>query len=179
VGQSTTLVRAPLAVMIAVAVAVAGCSGSSDPQDPCAIAPVTAGGSAEVGRGDPFVSVADGEDFELELGVQGLWMFVLSARVRDVDVGDGNLGRIDVVAYDQTDAVVSLDVGCRARDWVSTGDGGWELASVYQLALYPGLETMLDGAMVRIELQVGDRDGTYAVDERTVVVRIPAAVTPR
>ena len=144
------------------------------PSDPCVAQPVVAGGVAQVGRGSTFLPVSDGEEFAVELGLQGLYMFVVNARVRDMAVGTENVGgAVWFQARDQAGTILSLDVGCRAREFDLTSDGSFDLASPYFLALFPEFTGVLDGAAVTIRVEVRDRDGLQATDERTVIARLP------
>ena len=155
---------------------VAACSSDMEPPvaDPCAVKPVVAGGTAELGLGSAFMPVSDGQDVEVQLGIQGLWMFVVNARARDMDVGSGDReGVVDLTALDQNGAQVSLAVGCRVREFAQTNDGHLELTSAFLLPLLPSVTPVLDGAAITIHLEIRDDEGHRATDERSVVAHLP------
>ncbi len=128
----------------------------------------------ELGLGMDFVPVVDGQDAQVQLGIQGLYMFVVSARVHDMDVGAEDLrGTIHFQALDQTAQAISLETGCRVRDFVDAGDGTSVLQSSFFLPLLPAATPTLDGAMLTIRVEVGDHEGRHAIDERTVIARMP------
>jgi hypothetical protein len=143
--------------------------------DPCAVKPVVAGGSAELGLGSDFAPVVAGQDVELQLGTQGLWMFVVNARARDMDVGSGDReGVIDVAALDQSGEQISLELGCRVREFAETAGGDLQLTSPYFLPLLPTAAPGSEGAKVTIRLDIRDGEGRRATDERSVVAHLPA-----
>ena len=151
----------------------ASCSSENGaPMDPCAMKPVIAGGSAELGLGSSFMPVVAGQNVDLQLGAQGLWMFIVNGRARDMAVGSGDReGVVDVAVFDKTGQTISLDLGCRRREFAETADGYLEFASPFLLPLNPS--AMVDGATVTIHLQVRDTEGRQAIDERAVVAHVP------
>lgn len=157
----------------------ASCSSgaTSTMEDPCALKPVIAGGSVELGLGNIFMPVVAGQNVELQLGAQGLWMFILNGRARDMDVGSGDReGVIDAAVFDQNGETISLALGCRRREFAETADGYLEFTSPFQLPLNPNV--MVDGATVTIHLQVRDTEGRQATDERAVVAHVPVIQNP-
>jgi len=158
---------------------IAGCADDANhpapPVDPCAVEPSLAGGAAEVGLGSDFTPLVEGQDVHVELGIQGLYMFVVNVRVQDMDVSsDGRPGVIYLGAFDQSGQAISLETGCRVREFGDTGGGHQQLSSPYFLPLIPDFTSVLEGAMVTIRLDVRDLDGHQAKDERTVVTHLPA-----
>lgn len=156
---------------------VCGCSESPPTPpgsvEPCNVAASGVAGDVEVGRSRPYASITDGEDFPLELGPQGLYMFVVTTRVRDIAVSDEERGAVDMFATHPDGAVMSLDGGCRNRTFVAADDGSWEQASPYHVALRPEFNSMLDGLDVTIHVTIRDREGREASAERTVIARMP------
>lgn len=171
----------PLRRLIAlwILAACGGGSGGADagpPLDPCTLTSEVPGGTCEVGLGTAFAPVASGQDVALELGSQGLWMFLVSGRVPAGNVGAGELVGVSAVArLESTGEVASLEFGCRARVLAAApGDAGaLDLESPYLLPMRPELTSVLEGARVTLILDVRDPDGTAARDTRTVVAHIP------
>lgn len=144
------------------------------PDDPCALKPVVAGGSAELGLGSSFAPVVAGQDVELQLGTQGLWMFIINARARDMDIGSGGReGVIDVAALDENGQQISLAIGCRVREFAETSGGDLQLTSPYFLPLLPTTTPGAAGLKVTIRLDLRDGEGRRATDERAVVAHVP------
>jgi hypothetical protein len=177
--------RLPLCLALCL---VAGCPSNTTPDDgdddPCAHKPVVPGGSVELGRGvgAAFMPLVDGQDLTLEIGTQTFLMFVLTARVHDMEVGSGGeQGIVDFAAFDQTGAQVSTDFGCRLKEFVpSTAAGSVDgaamvFASPFGLALPPDYasHTQLEGARMTLQVEVRDRAGRQAIDRRTVVAHRP------
>ena len=150
--------------------ALLGCTGAPEESDPCAVAPTTDEGTAELGLGTTFTAVTDGQVVQLEPGVQGLWMFVGSARVHGLDVGDGE--RRAAVEFRATSGgqTVSLETGCRAREFVST-DAGATLRKPYFVPFDP--QFAVNGATVELVVEVRDHLGSATTDQRTVVAKLP------
>ncbi|HEX2690573.1 MAG TPA: hypothetical protein VHN14_28350 [Kofleriaceae bacterium] len=141
-------------------------------EDPCAVKPVLAGGTAELGVGQSFMPVVTGQDVYLQLGAQGLWMFVLTGRVRDMNVGSGDHeGIIDAAVFDKNGQEISLGLGCRLREFAETDDGSLQFTSPFLTPLIPSI--MVDGTTVMLRLQVRDTEGRQATDERAIVARVP------
>ena len=153
----------------------------SPPDDPCAPKPVVPGGSAEVGLGSDFTPIMDGEDTDVVLGGQGLWMFVANARTCDLNVGDGDHEGVVVFSVlDETGQAVSIDEVCRVRAFAERAGGGCPgganyryLSSIYQTPLLPDFSPRLEGARVTIQLEVRDLDGRRATSAHTVVAHFP------
>jgi hypothetical protein len=156
--------------------ATACSSDPSAPVDPCADLPVVAGGSVELGLGTTFMSIADHQDVDLQLGSQGLLMFVVNGRVRGMVLGAGDLqGGIDAAALDQSHAVVSVATGCRSREFVDTAGGTLDLTVPYLLPMPPSLTATLEGAPITIRIEIRDTAGHRATDERTIIAHLPPA----
>ena len=150
----------------------AACS-SAAPDQPCDDRPIVAGGAVELGLGDTFTEVRNGQDVDLVLGSQGLWMFVINARVADMDSGAGEIGvLVDAVDVNGARATL-LDRGCRARKLEDTGNGVAQLTTGSLMPLDPNAVAMVDGPTFTIRIEVRDVDGRRATDERTVVAHTP------
>jgi hypothetical protein len=151
----------------------AACTSSE--VDPCA---ATAGhafvadGSAELGTGTEFTPVMDGQRADVVLGTQGLRMFVLNVRVRDLDVGPGQDGGITASARDQDGVTASMDYGCRTRSFEQHADGWLYATSAYFLPLTLDALAWIDGATVALQVHVRDGLGHEATDTRTVVAHL-------
>jgi hypothetical protein len=150
----------------------AACS-SGAPGKPCDDHPVVPGGAVELGLGDTFTPVRDGQDVELILGSQGLWMFVINARVQDMDASAGDIGVLADVVDGNGDRASLLDRGCRARQFEDDGSGALRLATGSLLPLDPNAVMAPDGATFTIRIEVRDADGRRATDERTVIAHTP------
>lgn len=178
--------RRSIACSIALSIALsilAACGGGSGgavdagpPLDPCTLTSEVPGGACEVGLGTAFTPIASGQSVALELGSQGLWMFLVSGRVPASNVRAGDLVGVSAVArLESTGELASLEFGCRARVLAEApGDAGaLDLESPYLLPMRPELASSLEGARVTLILDVRDPDGTAARDMRTVVAHIP------
>jgi hypothetical protein len=142
--------------------------------DPCENVPAAPSGTVEVGLGTDFTSVAQGEDVQMQLGPQGLWMFIVNARTQNLDVGTGNQqGMVDVQALAQDGTELDISPAIRARDFTAVGTNCKELAEIYTLPLDPTIDSDPDGQMISIQFAVSDHDGHMATDERTVVAHLP------
>lgn len=154
------------------------CACSDPPEDTnlCDVVRSESAGTVEVGvtlTGNQFASIAEREDVYVELGLQGLYMFVANVRVHDMRIGEGKLGAIEVNAFAETaETELSLAVGCREREFTDGAEGA-QLASPFWVALRPEIYDVLDGLVVRLRATVRDLDGLEAIDERTVVARLP------
>jgi hypothetical protein len=145
--------------------------------DECAEKPVIPGGTVELGLGTDFAVVKDGQDVTLQFGTQTLMMFVLNARVHDMNIVPGESeGVVTFTAVGPDGATVSLDTSCRVRDFVAAPTSGAQLDSPYLLPLTPASADGLEGARVTLRLEVRDMDGRRATDERTVVAHLPPSI---
>lgn len=154
---------------------VASCSSDPDPStmDVCEVKPLVAGGSVELGLGNPFTPVVNGQTVDLQFGAQGLWMFVVTARAHDMDVGAGDReGVIEAAVFDQDGNLLSLGLGCRLREFAETGDGFSQVTSPYLVPLVP-TTNLPDGIMVKVHLELRDNQGRRATDERLVITHVP------
>lgn len=153
----------------------AACTSDESPvsNNPCDDHPVIAGGSVELGVGDTFTPITDGQDVDLVFGAQGLWMFVVNARVQGMDATAGDMGLfVDAVDVHGNRASL-LDRGCRARMFEDNGSGMLQLTTGSLMPLDPNAVPTLEGATLTIRIEVRDVDGRRAIDERTVVARVP------
>lgn len=129
-------------------------------------------GSVFVGLGNSFAPIVEGEQVTVQLGAQGLWMFVGAARVRDMEVGSDEQRaavQFDAIANGRT---VSLDVGCRAREFAVVGSD-LEMVTPFFVALNPDFTPELDGANVTLVVNVRDYAGRSATDQRSIIARLP------
>ena len=159
---------------------VAACGGGDGggddgmPLDPCSLASVVPGGSSELGLGDTFAPLVEGQTVTLELGLQGLWMFLVNARVPEGSFHAGDLAGVTAVAkLEATGEVASLEVSCRSRMLVPAGDGYLQLENPYLLPIRPELTPQLEGARATLTLDVRDPDGNVARDARGLVMHLP------
>jgi len=166
-------------MLFAVALSAGVCAGCSDPGDETKICDVSVrgeGGVAEVGlagTNDVFTPITEGQEIQVELGLQGLYMFVMNTRVRGMRIGPEEQGAISIHARADTgDVVFSLEVGCREREFVD-GPEGAVLASPFWVAIDPSYYSTFDGTPVRLQTIVRDADGIEAMDERRVIARMP------
>jgi hypothetical protein len=141
--------------------------------DECEPRPVKPGGRTEVGLGTEFAPITDGQDVTLVEGFRRLWTLTVNARVSEMDVGSNdNEGIVNFTAW-QGEQQVSLDVGCRVREFESAGRGAFQLSSDYILSMHPDYDDILDGAQLTLRVDVRDRHGRQAASERTVVAHLP------
>jgi hypothetical protein len=141
--------------------------------DECDPRPVKPGGRTEVGLGTEFAPITDGQDVTLVEGFRRLWTLTVNARVTDMDVGSDDREGIVTFAAFAGDQQVSLDVGCRVREFEATGRGAFQLSSDYILSMHPDFTPILDGAMLTLRVDVHDRHGRRAASERTVITHLP------
>lgn len=156
--------------------AAAGCVDEGPPPlgvDECEPRPFTPGGRTEVGLGSEFAPIIDGQDVTLHEGYRRFLMLTVNARVTDMDVGDGDREGVVNFAAFQGEQQVSLEVGCRVREFEADGRGRMQLASNYNLTMHPDFTPILEGATLTLRLDVLDRHGRHATSERTVVSHLP------
>ena len=129
-------------------------------------------GLVEVGLGDPFQAIVEGQDAALQLGAQGLWMFIANAQVRDMDVGTGaRRAAVDFTAR-LNGTTISIPAGCRDREFAMS-DGQLYMVTPFIVALDPSFTGQLAGATVTLTANIRDREGRNAAAESTVVARFP------
>lgn len=151
----------------------AGCADDPAPMstvdlcDAAPVVPAVPGGAIELGLGFDFAPVASGQDVEVALGSQGLWMFVVNARAR----GFGDEVAVRVTAKID-DAQIDGDFGCRTRGLVAAADGS-VLDEPYFLALKPDATSMIEGARVALHFEARDAAGHQAIDDRAVIAHFP------
>lgn len=164
-------------------VAACGGEGASDdapdapPPDPCELTAVVPGGTCELGLGYMFSPLAADQDVTFELGSQGLWMFIVNARVPEGAAGRvGELVGVTAAAkLEATGEATSLAVSCRPRVLAPAGAGYLQLESPYLLPMQPDLTPKIDNARITLTLDVRDASGNVARDVRTVITHLPAA----
>ena len=145
--------------------------------DPCAIRPQISGGIAEMGFGTLdditlFTPAIDGADFTVQPGVQYLMIGVLNVRTRDMTLGTGDRGgQVEFAGYDSSGQMVSLDDGCRVRDFAATDDGYVQLTSPFALPFTGAAASALNNYTITVHVDVRDPEGRWAWDERTFVFR--------
>jgi hypothetical protein len=143
-------------------------------EDVCTVAQRSSSGSVEIGHGKTdYVAVVEGETFELELGLQGLWMFVVSARATGMDIGDGGTAAIWYNAIGPAGEAMSLDTGCREREFAVTAAGALELTDPYLVAILPDYSALLSGGNITLEVIVRDAAGQEATSRSHVVAKLP------
>jgi hypothetical protein len=150
--------------------AVMGCSSPAAPADPCTTAAAMPAGTVELGLGSAFESITDNETVDLQLGGQGLWMFVINLRTSGLDVLSADGGVYATTAEGSN--IVSLFPGCHPERF-DAGSGFDELSSAYLLPFDPTLEDAPDGKTFTITAEVVDVDGHQATDSHTVVAHQP------
>ena len=120
-----------------------------------------------------FTPITEGQDVPLQLGGQGLEMFVVNARARGMDLGSGDReGVVRFAAIDHNGQTISLEEICRVRAFMDLGDGSQQLASAYLMPLDPAAMG-LDSASITLRVEVRDRLGHRATDTRLIVARLP------
>jgi hypothetical protein len=153
-----------------------GCAADEPPPfevDECEPRPLAPGGRTEVGLGSDFAPIVDGQDVTLVEGYRRLWTLTVNARVADMDVGsDDREGIVYFAAY-QGEREVSLNVGCRVREFEDAGRGQFQLSSDYILSMHPDYTPILEGAILTLRVDVHDRHGRQATSERTVITHLP------
>jgi hypothetical protein len=133
-----------------------------------------AGGSAEIGLGADDVAVVENQDLAVELGPQGLYMFVVNARVQDLDVGAApRVGGVEFGANDATGQPMTTTPGCRELEFAPTGGGFAQLTAPYYLPFERAVTPVLEGAHVTIQLAVRDPTGRQATAQVDVVAHLP------
>jgi hypothetical protein len=137
--------------------------------------PVIPGGTVELQLSADLSPIIDGQGVQLQLGLQNFYMFVLSVRVGDMDMGSGT-GVVDVVALNQDGSQASLTTGCRVREFTPLDNDELQLSTPYALALQPSATAQLEGARMTIRFSVRDFDGRQVTAERAVVAHLPAQV---
>jgi hypothetical protein len=149
----------------------AACGTTADPPlDLCKVALASSSGSIELGHGaGDYTPVVEGETFPVVLGPQGLWMFVMSARVSGMDIADGETAAVWYTALAPSGDAISLDTGCRERGFADAGDGTMQMTDAYFLAVYPEFSGLLAGGMVTLQASVRDVSGHEAMSMATVV----------
>ena len=171
--------------VIAITIAAAACTnpkGESDAAvNPCADIPLVAGGSVELGlgaaQGGVFQPITDHEDLNVQLGSQGLWMFVMNARRSDMSVGAGELeGVVYYSLLDQSGGTMSIQTGCRVLEFAPLDGAYLGLRTGYALPFSLDYNSTLEGTIVTIHLELRDHEGHRAVDDRTVVAHLPMAL---
>lgn len=158
---------------------VAACSSpstdSSKDMDVCAATAgqaVVAGGTAELGTGNAFTAIPTGGTVDVVAGSQGLHMFVINMRVRDLDVSLDKGAAVTVSVHDQNGVSLAMDFGCRARFFEPNADGWLYADQPYNQPLTLDALARIDGTMVTLQIDVRDDQGHEATDMRTVVAHV-------
>jgi hypothetical protein len=155
---------------------VAACAAEQPkPTDPCVDKPVVAGGSVEFGRADgAFKPIIDGEHLTLQPAIQHLYMFVVSARTHDLDVGTGDLqGLVEFAARDPKGEIISLQTGCRVLDFMPVAGGYLEFANPFGVPFAPAVAKQIDGTTITIEVVIRDHEGRRATTAHSIVAHMP------
>ena len=155
------------ALLLASSVAVVGCEPGPGPAGE-AIAELGAGAT-------DFLSLADGEELVIDSGLQGGYHFVVHARARGIDPGNATLPgmpenpRTLFAAYREDGTQLSFDMPphrlgyqATADDWLALGAG-----RILQLDITDPAE--IDGESIVLVLDIEDRVGRLAQDERTII----------
>jgi hypothetical protein len=166
-------VRTCIALLGCLGVVACGGSASTD-DDVCTVGQRDTMGFVEIGHGkSDYVAVTEGETFELELGLQGLWMFIVSARTSGMDIGDGDTGAIWYTARGPSGEAISLETGCREREFAVSEDGSLEMTDPYFVAILPEHTGLLSGGNITLEVIVRDAAGHEATNVSHVVAKLP------
>jgi hypothetical protein len=169
--------RACLAAAVSLAVAACGTNTTGDDisDDACDVGLAGSAGAVEVGKGgaDAFLPLANGDPFQVVLGPQGLWMFVLGARVDGMDIGDGDTAAAWFAATGPNGEAMSLEFGCSERNFEAGADGSIAMSTGFPLAIFPDYTSILAGGNVTLSITVRDRSGHEAVTQTTVVASMP------
>lgn len=161
--------------VLTVVILAAACGATSPPEDVCTVPLGGSIGSVEIGHGlGEYTPVVEGETFPVELGVQGLWMFVVSARATGMDISDGETAAVWYTASGPTGEVISVEMGCRARAFESAGEGSFEMTHAYFVPILPSYTSVLGGGTVTLQAIVRDASG----HETTASVSVIAALPP-
>jgi hypothetical protein len=165
--------RIRLAAAGALLVGACGTTDTNEDVKACDIALGSSSGAVEIGHGGAtdFLPVTSGETFPVIKGAQGLWMFVVGARVNDMDIDAGDTAAAWFHAFDPTGQEISLDFNCSERNF-EAGDGGVLMKTAFPLAIFPAYTEILSGGNVTLQITVRDRSGQEAMAEVTVVAQI-------
>lgn len=168
--------RACLAVAVSLAVAACGTNTTGDDtsDDACDVALAGSAGAVAVGKGGAgdFTDLANGDPFQVVMGPQGLWMFVVGTKIDGMDIGDGDTAAAWFAAVGPGGEAMSLDFGCSERNF-EAADGTIEMSTGFPLAIFPDYTSLLAGGNVTLKVTVRDRSGHEAVGETTVVSSMP------
>ena len=111
---------------------------------------------------DSFTALADGDELNIELGFQGLWMVVLAFRTRDIFDGD-----VTIITQIGVDDIVQGELGL-AKQKLHPGGSG--LDYYYNLFLVV-MDPTVAGATGQITLEV------YDAHDHRVEVTLEVALT--
>jgi hypothetical protein len=191
-----------------VAIAAAGCGGGPATQDDggggdpdvrpdmpippsCVFTPPAAptGGTIELGAVDPpelnnFTVVANNDPFQVYAGPQGGYHVWIDVRMQGMDPGDG----VDVNTRPQTKFNVYTMDGARINlencayrlEYHDGGDGFRYLNIGWLNQILNVVAITIDMTPLKIRIEVLDRNGLYAIDERMVnaLAPIPTPIGP-
>jgi hypothetical protein len=171
------VVRTSVVAVACVAVAACGNGGSGggddDAIDVCEVPSSNATGAVEIGRGDPYAPMMEGDPIEVQFGPQGLWMFVVRARAEGLSIVPAvDTGAVRFSAINSKGETISLDLGCEDRNFEDVGDGSVVTKNFF-LAVFPSFSADLDGGMVTLQASVRDKDGNEAFGSTVVTSMMP------
>lgn len=158
---------------MALSVAACGAAPVDPPFDVCKVPQSGSLGTVVLEHGsEDHAPVVEGETFTVELGLQGLYMFVLSARVTGMDIADGDVAAVWFTAYGPANEQISLETGCRSRGFAASEEGSFQMTDAYFVPITPDHYDALAGN-VTLETIVRDVSGNEATSRVSVVAATP------
>jgi hypothetical protein len=185
-------------------VATAACSGGAAAHDAagdgpadvtipqsCVFTPPASptGGVIELGAADPpdlnnFTVVKTNDPYQTYSGPQGGYHIWIDARIQGIDPGDG----VDVKTRPQTKFNIYIQDGTRIDledcayrlAYHDGGDGKMYLSVAWLNQILNNVAPSIDHTPLRLKVEVLDRNGLYAIDERWVngLAPIPTPIGP-
>jgi hypothetical protein len=191
-SNGCSVVRRAFAAVLVTSLCLAGCGGEEEGSGP-PIEPIecwTGGGAPEGGEADGMVEIGTGpgdfqpieadQELELHLGTQGLAHFFVNARVVDMEPGaeddDANLPYILFSATLEDGTKVGVGECASRLPFTEPLDGGHTLGGTRLLVIDGLYIEPIQGQPILLTVEVLDRDGRYASDQRRVV---PVVLDPR
>ena len=110
---------------------------------------------------DSFTPLIDGNELNIELGFQGLWMVVLAFRTRDV-----LSGKLTIITKITVDGVVQGELGLAKQQTLPGGQGIDYYYNLFLVVMDPSVA----GQSGVIELSVEDAEGTRIEETREVAL---------
>jgi len=141
------------------------------------------GGVVNLGTGEnSFVPVTANENFPTYLGPQGAYYIWINVRIQGLDLGDGT----DVMSRPQTKFSVFTPDGTRVNletcgyrlPYQDGGDGYMYLSMSWLSMFLPTFGESIDNNPIQLQVEVLDRDGLYAIDQRSVIALAPTPASP-